>query len=242
MDKLAQAALTWNLDVLKEPRGFIKLLQFLLAIFAFATTTSVSTSSSFSFKCNSTADNRVIPISYPFKLSNVEIKLPLCGDEKKEPAHPCCDYNSSAEFYVFVGVIVFLYCIAAIILYVCFDDKYYRRIPGVRTADFVISCVFVVLWLIASSAWADGLRRMKIYSDPSELFDSRVPDCKELKCDTTQGNFATLNVSIMFGFLNLIVWGGNLWFLYKETHWFSEPELPLPGAHQSPSTPSADAI
>jgi len=46
----------------------------------------------------------------------------------------------------------------------------------------------------------------------------------------------------MFGFLNLIVWGGNLWFLYKETHWFSEPELPLPGAHQSPSTPSADAI
>jgi len=63
--------------------------------------------------------------------------------------------------------------------------------------DFVISCVFVVLWLIASSAWADGLRRMKIYSDPSELFDSRVPDCKELKCDTTQGNFATLNVSIV---------------------------------------------
>jgi len=76
----------------------------------------------------------VIRILSHDRLSNVEIKLPLCGDEKKEPAHPCCDYNSSAEFYVFVGVIVFLYCIAAIILYVCFDDKYYRRIPGVRTA------------------------------------------------------------------------------------------------------------
>lgn len=245
MDKLAQVALTWNLDVLKEPRGFIKLLQFLLAIFAFATTTSVSTSSSFSIKCsNETTVTETFPITYPFRLTTHTINLPLCEKGEKVLTSLCCNYDSPAEFYVAVGVIVFLYCIAAIVLYVCFDDKYYRRIPTVRTADFIISCLFVVLWLIASSAWADGLRRMKIYSDPSELFEERVPECHDDKECTVinQGNFASLNVSIMFGFLNLVVWGGNLWFLYKETHWFQEPELPLPGAQPSQSSPSADAI
>ena len=65
--------------------------------------------------------------------------------------------------------------------------------------DFIISCLFVVLWLIASSAWADGLRRMKIYSDPSELFEERVPECHDDKECTVinQGNFASLNVSIV---------------------------------------------
>jgi hypothetical protein len=32
--------------------------------------------------------------------------------------------KSSAEFYVFVGVIVFLYCLAALVLYLLFDEVY----------------------------------------------------------------------------------------------------------------------
>lgn len=38
----------------------------------------------------------------------------------------------------------------------------------------------------------------------------------------------------IFGFLNMVVWGGNIWFLYKETPWFkvrarpSDPSIPNP--------------
>ena len=32
--------------------------------------------------------------------------------------------SAAAEFYVFVGVMAFLYCIAALVLYIGFDDKY----------------------------------------------------------------------------------------------------------------------
>ncbi|XP_064872567.1 synaptophysin-like [Oncorhynchus nerka] len=30
-----------------------------------------------------------------------------------------------------------------------------------------------------------------------------------------------LNTSVAFGFLNLILWGGNLWFVFKETGWMA---------------------
>ena len=34
------------------------------------------------------------------------------------------NFSAPAEFYVFVGVMAFLYCIAALVLYIGFDDKY----------------------------------------------------------------------------------------------------------------------
>ena len=34
------------------------------------------------------------------------------------------NFSPPAEFYVFVGVMAFLYCIAALVLYIGFDDKY----------------------------------------------------------------------------------------------------------------------
>ena len=41
--------------------------------------------------------------------------------------------KSSAEFYVFVGVIVFLYCLAALVLYLIFDEVY-RSNTNISTA------------------------------------------------------------------------------------------------------------
>jgi chromate transport protein ChrA len=41
--------------------------------------------------------------------------------------------KSSAEFYVFVGVIVFLYCLAALVLYLLFDEVY-RSNTNISTA------------------------------------------------------------------------------------------------------------
>ena len=35
--------------------------------------------------------------------------------------------QGSAQFYVFVGVIVFLYCLAALVLYLFFDEQYKKH-------------------------------------------------------------------------------------------------------------------
>ena len=36
----------------------------------------------------------------------------------------------------------------------------------------------------------------------------------------SSGQFGGLVISILFGFINFILWAANLWFLYKETTWF----------------------
>ncbi|BFZ10644.1 hypothetical protein BsWGS_13683 [Bradybaena similaris] len=226
--------LSLNLEVFKEPRGFIRAIQFVLSIFAFATTTSHSTTTTFSANCgNGTKASRSFSYGYPFDLIEACFNLPVCGADVKNLTEFCLPRGSqsSAEFYVFVGVIVFLYCLTSLVFYIVFDTLY-RRYSRIVVADFIISIVLTVLWVISSSAWAAGVSDIKTYTDPAEdgIFapDSRVVDCQKpgsCKVDSL-GNFASLNVSIIFGFLNFVVWVGNLWFLYKETPWFKLQSKP----------------
>ena len=46
-----------------------------------------------------------------------------CGDDTFS-VQPWGNFNAPSQFYVFVGVMAFLYSLAAIVLYVWFDDKY----------------------------------------------------------------------------------------------------------------------
>ena len=41
------------------------------------------------------------------------------------------------------------------------------------------------------------------------------------KCVGSSGGFTGANSATLLGFLNFFLWTGNLWFLYKETAWFS---------------------
>jgi len=43
----------------------------------------------------------------------------------------------------------------------------------------------------------------------------------------------------IFGFLNMIVWGGNIWFLYKETKWFSDSPDNNPPQQQQQGSPES---
>ncbi|CAL1536583.1 unnamed protein product [Lymnaea stagnalis] len=231
MEAAGQVSSAFNAGVLKEPRGFIKILEFVLSIFAFATTTSHKSSTTFSVVCNGTLPAQTVSFSYSYPYDLEDVCFVAC--EKSQCL--LSGSKSSAEFYVFVGVIVFLYCLGALVLYIFFDDQY-RRNTRIVIVDFVISVVLTLLWIIGSSAWASGVSDVKTYTDPQEggLFEA-IESCKTSNaCNTISlGNFASLNVSIIFGFLNFVVWVGNLWFLYKETPWFKVQAKPPtePGQH-----------
>jgi len=225
-----------NSEVIKEPRGFIKFIQIIIAIFAFATTTAYYGSIDFVFNCPVSNGNETVSagFSYPFSLNswskevcNNNVTLTMRGN-----------VSSSAQFYVFIGVMAFLYSLGALILYVFADDKY-RQIDKLPAADLVITVIFVLMWLIASSAWADGVSKVKHYTYPTEIWANGEPITSGIS-HSSAISYASLNVSIIFGFLNMCVWAGNIWFLYKETKWFSgsseDPsrQQPQPGSPENP--------
>ena len=81
--------------------------------------------------------------------------------------------------------------------------------------------MFVLLWLISSSVWADAVSKIKMYTNPTEYFDRdyacecppspAVSGCVQGKCTVTDGgNYATINVSAVstVGWILVIV----MWF------------------------------
>lgn len=71
-----------------------------------------------------------------------------------------------------------------------------------------MTAAFVLLWLISSSAWADAVSKIKMYTNPKEYFDQddacecderSVTTCVQAsQCSVTyEGNYATINVSVV---------------------------------------------
>lgn len=202
-----------NGRVLKEPRGFLRVVQFIFAIFAFATTSGFSTH--FSFKVKGCEDNQVYTVEYgyPFRIRDEFVM-----DCQGRRIAPIGDFSSQSQYFVASGVLAFLYCLVTLGLYI-FYDKLYRANPLVPMVDFGISVIMAVFWLTSSAAWSQGVADLKYFANPENFVKPCRPatDCLE---DIYAGRFASLNVSLLFGYANFILWAGNLWFLFKETTWF----------------------
>eukprot|EP00092_Neocalanus_flemingeri_P012898 GFUD01013895.1.p1 GENE.GFUD01013895.1~~GFUD01013895.1.p1 ORF type:complete len:265 (-),score=66.07 GFUD01013895.1:335-1129(-) len=236
-----------DMEALKEPRGFLRCLQWFFAMLAFATCCDFSTKLAFDIVCkdNSQATTMVTTdITYPFSIDhNPPFKFgdsPPCGIKfgpkvKDQDITFPGDFSSDAQFFVFTGVITWLYCFASIAVYVFYSSNYSDEQKNYPKVDFVITALLAFFWLAGSSAWANGLNGIKQVSDPDNwIFTSQYETAaacfkttngtyvytKIGECHTTsRGHFGGANVSVLFGFLNFFLWASNLWFLYKETGW-----------------------
>nr|XP_023968007.2 synaptophysin [Chrysemys picta bellii] len=176
--------------MLKEPLGFLKLLEWLFAIFAFATCGTYSGEFRLSVECVNKSEsdlNIEVEFGYPFRRSGL--------------------------------------------YYAQYMDQH----------DFVVTAVFAFMWLVSSCAWAKGLSDVKLATDPDNVIEGlevckkEGNTCKELKDPVISG----LNTSVVFGFLNLVLWTGNLWFVFKETGWsapFAKYPPAVPEKQPAPDT------
>lgn len=78
----------------------------------------------------------------------------------------------------------------------------------------MLTTILAIFWLSGSAAWANGTTGMKTATDTTSLSNTCAG------CTFIVSSFSSLNISILFGFLNFFLWASDLWFLYKETVWF----------------------
>ncbi|XP_056292830.1 synaptophysin-like protein 2a [Pseudoliparis swirei] len=220
-----KAGFSLDLGPLKEPLGFIRVLEWVFTIFAFATTGGYSGVTHFSVKCEKPEDNRPTnPVfSYPFRLPAYPYQITTCNGSRSNDTFLQGDFSSSAEFFVCVGVFGFLYCTVTLILYLGYQNIYRQTSRG-PIVDLVVTAAFAFLWLVCSSAWGKGLTDVKWATNPNQLI--QTPACKGI-CEAGEfPSMGRLNASVIFGFLNLILWASNCWFIYKETPFHKDPNPP----------------
>lgn len=80
----------------------------------------------------------------------------------------------------------------------------------------MLTTVLAIFWLSGSAAWSSGANALKAVTDPGII----AKLCSEVQVSTS--SFSSLNISLLFGYLNFFLWASDLWFLYKETYWFKE--------------------
>ncbi|XP_034393362.1 synaptophysin b [Cyclopterus lumpus] len=225
MDVVNQLVAQGQFTVLKQPLGFIKILQWIFAIFAFSTCGSYSGMFKMSVECKNRTESDLsieVKFEYPFRLHQVYFDATTCKGGSAERLFLVGDYSSSAEFFVTIAVFSFLYSMAALAVYCFILEKYRENCKGAQI-DFIVSAVFAFMWLVSSCAWAKGLSDVKTATDPERVItlisacDKPENSCREVHDPKVSG----LNTSVAFGFINLILWIGNLWFVFKETGWIS---------------------
>lgn len=235
-----------NTRVFKEPRGFMRCVQWFFAIVAFACCCDFSTYVEYEVNCTNTDSHTgKHEFSYPFQLDHVQPQTISCGDQTKREMQLPGDFSSDAQFFVFTGVLSFLATMAILVVYVFFSEMYFSESKMAPLIDFCFTVIVAVFWLSASAAWANGVINMKYAADPNSwLFEDKDSICVLTQNNTYQltavknctvefeGNYKKANVSIIVGFLNFFLWASNLWFLYKETSWFSGSGSQQPQAEQ----------
>lgn len=210
-------------EVLKEPRGFIKIIQFLFSILAFACLVDWRGHLSFEVDCK--GDKKIIQktFQYPFAMDEVKLERPICKNDSgaKEPTDFAVNAVHSSQFFVFIGVIAFLASAAICAGYMLYEDVYMST-PRYAWADIFLHGALAFFWFVASCAYAAEIWKIKKFSsfdgatkgEGAPAFD----DCQKHTCKSlTNPTYANLDIAALCGFVNVFLWGANIWFLYKET-------------------------
>ncbi|NXU46489.1 SYPL1 protein, partial [Drymodes brunneopygia] len=85
------------------------------------------------------------------------------------------NFSSSAQFFVTLAALVFLYCITALVVYIGYSHVYQQNNKFPLT-DLTISILTAFLWLVSTFFWAKALAGIKGSTGASII--SGIKSCK----------------------------------------------------------------
>ena len=154
-------------------------------------------------------------------------------------------FQSEAQFYVFVGVISFLYTLAAIISYAFYKkfEKMSEHFAAHFTkVDFGATIVLTFLWFLSVTLWSSGFSALRNDLDPPTNFVSLIANIRSAVGDdkvcgnhyscVTTDSWSKLYGSVVFGYLCIFLYGVNCWYCFKDTEWHAEPDKLVGGVLQ----------
>uniref|UniRef100_A0A8C3NXR8 Synaptophysin like 1 n=1 Tax=Cyanoderma ruficeps TaxID=181631 RepID=A0A8C3NXR8_9PASS len=210
-----------DFSVLLEPLGFVKVLEWLFAIFAFATCGGFQGETALLVSCEGVVNKTITAaFAYPFRLNTVVFSAPDpegCGGTWTD-VYLTGNFSSSAQCFVTLAALVFLYCITALVVYIAYYHVYQEN-NKLPLTDLAISVLTAFLWLVSTFVWAKALADIKVSTGASI-----IPGIESCKAPGTTCHFLSvtsmgvLNVSVVFGLFNMILWAGNVWLIYKDTN------------------------
>ncbi|NXB82369.1 SYPL1 protein, partial [Donacobius atricapilla] len=217
--------LRMDFSMLLEPLGFVKVLEWLLAIFVFATCGGFQGETALLVSCEGVVNKTITAaFAYPFRLNTVVFSAPDpegCGGTWTD-VYLTGNFSSSAQFFVTLAALVFLYCITALVVYIGYYHVYQQNNKFPLT-DLAISVLTSFLWLVSTFVWAKALADIKASTGASI-----IPGIESCKAPGTTCRFLSvtsmgvLNVSVVFGLVNMILWTGNVWLVYEDTSLYNQ--------------------
>ncbi|XP_048357778.1 synaptophysin-like protein 1 [Sphaerodactylus townsendi] len=205
---------------LKEPLGFIKLLEWLFSVCVFATCGRYGGVTTVLVSCGEHVNRTVTAaFAYPFRLNEVKFTSPdptQCGGTWTD-FYLVGNFSMAAQFFVTWAVLIFLYSLAALVLYLGYMHLY-QNLSTIPMIDYIFTLCATFLWLVSTAAWAKALVDIKVSTGSlivDEMSPCKLPGSSCIFVSVT--SMRSLNLSVVFGLINIFLWGGNAWFVYKET-------------------------
>ncbi|KFP32302.1 Synaptophysin-like 1, partial [Colius striatus] len=200
----------------------------IFSIFVFATCGSFQGETTLVVSCKGVVNKTVTAaFAYPFRLNTVAFSAPDpegCGGAWTD-IYLVGNFSSSAQFFVTLAVLVFLYCIAALGVYIGYKHVYQQNSKFPLT-DLAITVITAFLWMVGTFAWAKALANIKMATGASMIPGIETCKAPGITCRLASvTSMKTLNVSVVFGLLNMILWAGNIWFIYKDTNLFNKSNI-----------------
>ncbi|KAL7648557.1 UNVERIFIED_CONTAM: hypothetical protein RMT77_000463 [Armadillidium vulgare] len=163
------------------------------------------------------------PIAYPFKFGREDPTLTAISDCNGTTRNFVLEDNSSSKamFFVIIGVFTLIFTLFMIAIYL-FEGKFFSGYRYYLTTDLFIHIIFLIFWFCAAITWTAGEANLRVSTDAENVLELNGYkfDCGDngIKCTVEPpGDYTEAVVSVVFGYVNLLLFAGNAWFLYKDT-------------------------